>query len=152
MSSSTPSAAISGAACCQPALAERVARRPGSGLHGAIIGSNVSPMVAFFHDGESHAHMIHRHLSYTPGRVSADSASAASGIKGDTAITMRFINMLLECRPSTATLWLSERDVSMDAAPSGSPVHLAALKQADARVGKVADAVERLRDAGWRSG
>lgn len=127
----------------RPALAERVA-----GLHGAIIGSNVSPGAAFFHDGESHAHMIHRHLSYTPGRVPVDPAPAAPGIEGDTTITTRFIDMLLERRPSTATLWLSEPDVSMHAAPLGSPVHLAALKQADALVGKVAEAVERLRDAG----
>jgi hypothetical protein len=127
----------------RPALAERVA-----GLNGAIIGSNVSPGAAFFHDGESHAHMIHRHLSYTPGRVPVDPAPAAPGIAGDTAITLRFIDMMLERRPSTATLWLSEPDVSMHAAPLGSPVHLAALKQADALVGKVIEAVEQLRDAG----
>lgn len=127
----------------RPALAERVA-----GLQGAIIGSNVSPGAAFFHDGEGHAHMIHRHLSYTPGRMPVDPAPAAPGIEGDTAITMRFIDMLLERRPSAATLWLSEPDVSMHAAPLGSPVHLAALKQADTLVGKVAETVERLRDAG----
>jgi len=127
----------------RPALAERVA-----GLHGAILGSNVSPGAAFFHDGESHAHMIHRHLSYAPGRSPADPVQAGPGIEGDAAVTSRFVNMLLERRPSTATLWLSEPDVSMHAAPLGSPVHLAALRQADALVGKVAEAVERLRDAG----
>lgn len=132
----------------RPALAERVAGLHGSDLHGAIIGSNVSPGAAFFHDGESHAHMIHRHLSYTPGRVPVDAVPAAPGIDGDTAVTRRFIDMLLERRPSAATLWLSEPDVSMHAAPLGSPVHLDALRQADALVGQVAVAVERLRDAG----
>jgi arylsulfatase A-like enzyme len=127
----------------RPALAERVA-----GLNGAIIGSNVSPGAAFFHDGESHAHMIHRHLSYTPGRVPVPAVPAAPGIGGDTAVTLRFIDMLLERRPSAATLWLSEPDVSMHAAPLGSPLHLDALRQADALVGQVAEAVERLRDAG----
>ena len=127
----------------RPSLAERV-----TGLQGAIIGSNVSPGAAFFHDGESHAHMIHRHLSYAPGRLPAEPVSAAPGIDGDTAVTLRFIDMLLERRPATATLWLSEPDVSMHAAPLGSALHLSALKQADALVGRVVEAVGRLRDAG----
>jgi len=127
----------------RPALAERVA-----GLHGAIIGSNVSPGAAFFHDGESHAHLIHRELSYSPGRHPVAPVPAAPGIAGDTAVTGRFIDMLLERRPSTATLWLSEPDVSMHAAPLGSALHLAALAEADALVGRVAQAVDRLRDAG----
>lgn len=127
----------------RPSLAERV-----SGLHGAIIGSNVSPGAAFFHDGESHAHMIHRHLSYTPGRKPVDPVPAGPGIEGDTAVTSRFIDMLLDRRPSTATLWLSEPDVSMHAAPLGSAVHLKALRKADALVGRVDEAVGRLRDAG----
>jgi arylsulfatase A-like enzyme len=51
-------------------------------------------------------------------------------------------------RPATATLWLSEPDHSMHAAPLGSPIHLAALAHADAQVGRVAEAVDRLRDDG----
>ncbi len=127
----------------RPALAERVAT-----LQGAIIGSNVSPGAAFFHDGESHAHMIHRHLSYAPGRHAVSPVSAGPGIDGDTAVTDRFIDMLMTHRPSSATLWLSEPDVSMHAAPLGSAAHLQALRQADALVGRVVEAVERLRDAG----
>lgn len=127
----------------RPALAERVAA-----INGAIIGSNVSPGAAFFHDGESHAHLIHRELSYTPGRQPVAAVPAAPGIEGDTAVTERFIAMLLERRPSTATLWLSEPDVSMHAAPLGSALHLTALAQADALVGRVAEAVDRLRDGG----
>jgi arylsulfatase A-like enzyme len=127
----------------RPALAERVA-----GLHGAIIGANVSPGAAFFHDGGSHAHMIHRHMCYAPGRQPIAPVEAAPGIAGDTAVTDRFLGMLTERLPSVATLWLSEPDVSMHAAPLGGALHLDALAQADALVGRVAEVVERLRDAG----
>lgn len=128
----------------RPAVSERVA-----GLHGSIIASNASPGAAFFHDSYSHAHMYHRELCYAPGRIpTGETLTTAGGHEGDAIVTRRFIEVLLEKRPSSATLWLSEPDKSMHAAPLGSDVHLAALAGADALVGQVAEAVERLRDAG----
>lgn len=128
----------------RPAVAERVAA-----LHGSIIASNASPGAAFFHDSYSHAHMYHRELCYAPGRIpTGESLKTAAGHEGDAIVTRRFIEALLERRPSSATLWLSEPDKSMHAAPLGSDVHLAALAGADRLVGQVAEAVERLRDEG----
>ena len=128
----------------RPALAERVA-----GLHGAIIAANVSPGAAYFHDSYSHADMYHRELCYGPGRVpTGETISAASNIEGDAVVTERFLRALDAKRPSVATLWLSEPDVSMHAAPLGSDVHLQALRGADALVARVAEAVDRLRDQG----
>lgn len=127
----------------RPALAERVA-----GLGTALIASNVSPGAAFFHDSYSHAQMLHRHESYAPGRSLMPALPATPGHAGDRVVTEAFINALLERRPPVATLWLSEPDVSMHAAPLGSETHLAALAQADGLVAQVAEAVDRLRDAG----
>ncbi len=72
----------------------------------------------------------------------------AAGHEGDAIATRRFIEALLEKRPSSATLWLSDPDKSMHAAPLGSALHLEALAGADRLVGQVAEAVERLRDEG----
>ncbi|SMC70926.1 alkaline phosphatase family protein [Rhizobium sp. RU36D] len=128
----------------RPSVSERVA-----GLHGAIIASNASPGAAFFHDSYSHANMYHRELCYAPGRIpTGEVMKTAAGHEGDAIATRRFIEALLEKRPSSATLWLSEPDKSMHAAPLGSDVHLEALAGADRLVGQVAEAVERLRDEG----
>lgn len=127
----------------RPSLAERV-----SGLGAAVIASNVSPGAAFFHDSYSHAHMLHRHQSYGPGRTPATALPAKPGHDGDRVVTEAFIEALLERRPPVATLWLSEPDVSMHAAPLGSDLHLRALAQADELVARVVEAVGRLRDAG----
>ena len=128
----------------RPALAERVA-----GLQGAIMSANVSPGAAFFHDSYGHAHMYHRELCYGPGRVpTGEKIVSPSGGEGDAIMTRRFIEALMENRPSAATLWLSEPDVSMHAAPLGSDAHLKALAGADRMVADVAEAVDRLRDEG----
>lgn len=125
------------------ALAEHVA-----GHGGALLASNVSPGAAWFHDSYAHGHMLHRELSYAPGRVPLPPVEAPAGEVGDIVLTDRFLAALLESRPAVATLWLSEPDKSMHAAPLGSPLHLAALRHVDAQVARVAEAVERLRDAG----
>jgi arylsulfatase A-like enzyme len=126
------------------ALAERV-----SGLNGAVICSNVSPGAAYFHDSYSHAHMVHRELCYAPGRIpTGEQIVAPPGAEGDAALTERFLVALDEMRPSVATLWLSDPDKSMHAAPLGSDVHLEALAGADRMVGRVANMVDRLRDQG----
>ncbi|KAA0688096.1 hypothetical protein DTW90_32295 [Neorhizobium sp. P12A] len=128
----------------RPALAERVA-----GLNGAIISANVSPGAAFFHDSYGHGHMFHRELCYGPGRIpTGEQITSPSGAEGDAIMTERFLTALDGMRPSTATLWLSEPDKSMHAAPLGSDIHLDALRGADLLVGRVAQAVERLRDDG----
>lgn len=128
----------------RPALAERVA-----GLNGAVICSNVSPGAAYFHDSYGHAHMFHRELCYAPGRVpTGETIVAPPGAEGDAVMTERFLVALDEIRPSAATLWLSDPDKSMHAAPLGSDVHLEALAGADRMVGRVARMVDRLRDEG----
>ncbi len=134
---------IYGRMLSRPALAERV-----SDLGAAVIASNVSPGAAFFHDSYSHAHMFHRHESYAPGRQSRPALPATPGHDGDRVVTDAFIDALMTRRPPVATLWLSEPDVSMHAAPLGSDVHLQALAKADSLVARVAEAVERLRDEG----
>lgn len=128
----------------RPAVSEWVAE-----LNGAMIASNVSPGAAFFHDSYGHAQMYHRELCYSPGRIpTGEMLKSAPGHDGDAAVTRRFIKALTQMRPSAATLWLSEPDMSMHAAPLGSNVHLTALAGADRLVGEVAEAVERLRDEG----
>jgi type I phosphodiesterase/nucleotide pyrophosphatase len=128
----------------RPALAERVA-----GQHGALLASNVSPGAAYFHDSYGHAWLYHRELCYGPGRVpTGETIQAPPGPEGDAVLTERFLADLNERRPSVATLWLSEPDRSMHAAPLGSETHLAALAGADRLVGRVAEAVETLRRQG----
>ncbi|MBP0652019.1 hypothetical protein J8J40_33655, partial [Mycobacterium tuberculosis] len=74
-------------------------------------------------------------LCYGPGRVpTGETLVSATGVDGDRAVTDRFLEALMALRPAAATLWLSEPDHSMHAAPLGSPVHLAALAHADAPV------------------
>jgi arylsulfatase A-like enzyme len=128
----------------RPALAERVAM-----VGGAVLASNVSPGAAYFHDAGGHGHLFHRELCYGPGRVpTGEVVPASKDAAGDVVMTTRFIRALDEMRPAAATLWLCEPDTSMHAAPLGSARHFAALRHADEQVARVAEAVERLRDAG----
>ena len=128
----------------RPALAERVA-----GIGGAVLASNVSPGAAYFHDAAGHGHLFHRELCYGPGRIpTGEIVPATKDAAGDVVMTTRFLRALDEMRPAAATLWLCEPDTSMHAAPLGSDRHLSALRHADAQVARVAEAVERLRDAG----
>ena len=115
---------------------------------GALIVSNVSPGAAFFHDGGRHARMIHRHESYRPGGAPDTALAAGPGIEGDRAATEAFIADLLASRPSTATLWLSEPDVTQHAAPLGSDRHLSILAEVDALIGRVIEAADQLHDEG----
>lgn len=127
----------------RPAIAERVA-----GHGGAILVSNVSPGAAWFHDSRGHGHLWNRAGSFGPGRVPLAPIDSPPGLEGDRVSTARFIAELAERRPAVATLWLSEPDKTMHAVPLGSPGHLAVLREVDARVAEVAEAVERLRDQG----
>lgn len=129
----------------RPALAERVTGAGGTALH----VSNASPGTAYFHDAEGHGTLLHRTLCHEPGRVdTGERLAAPPGAEGDRVCAARFVDELLARRPTAATLWLSEPDKTMHAAPLGSPRHLAAMALVDELVGHVADAVDRLRDAG----
>lgn len=125
-------------------LAERVAP-----LNGALLCSNVSPGAAYFHDSYGHGTLLHRELSYGPGRLSlGETIDAPPGPIGDAVLVHRFLAALASTPPSIATLWLSEPDKTMHAFPLGSPEHLLALRTVDDHVGTVAEAVDRLRDNG----
>ena len=128
----------------RPALAERTAAQ-----HGAVLCSNVSPGAAYFHDAARHGELHHRELSYRPGGAPmGETVAAPPGSVGDAVMAKRFVNVLLERPPSVATLWLSDPDKTMHAFPLGSDEHLQAVREADAHVGAVAQAVDRLRDRG----
>ena len=125
-------------------LAERVAP-----LNGAVLCSNVSPGAAYFHDSYGHGTLLHRELSYAPGRQPLkQTIDAPPGSIGDALLADHFLAVLASNPPSIATLWLSEPDKTMHAFPLGSPEHLLALRAVDDHVGAVARAVERLRDTG----
>jgi Type I phosphodiesterase / nucleotide pyrophosphatase len=125
-------------------LAERV-----SSLNGAVLCSNVSPGAAYFHDSYGHGALLHRELSYAPGRQPLkETIDAPPGPIGDAVLANRFLAVLASDPPSIATLWLSEPDKTMHAFPLGSPEHLHALRTVDDHVGAVAQAVDRLRDRG----
>ncbi len=128
----------------RPALAERTA-----GQHGAVLCSNVSPGAAYFHDAARHGELHHRELSYRSGGAPlGETVAAPPGSVGDAVMAKQFVDVLLERPPSVATLWLSDPDKTMHAYPLGSGEHLQAVREADAHVGAVAQAVERLRDRG----
>jgi len=128
----------------RPALSERTAAQ-----HGAVLCSNVSPGAAFFHDAARQGELQHRELSYSRGGIPlAERIASPPGSVGDAVMAKRFVDVLLERPPSVATLWLSDPDKTMHAFPLGSGEHLLAVREADAHVGAVAQAVERLRDRG----
>lgn len=128
----------------RPALAARVAA-----VGGAIHVSNASPGTAYFHDAEGHGALFHRCLCHEAGRIdTGERLAAPAGRDGDRVAAARFVAELLARRPAAATLWLSEPDKTMHAVPLGDPRHRAAMTFVDGLVGDVADAVDRLRDAG----
>jgi Type I phosphodiesterase / nucleotide pyrophosphatase len=138
---------VTGRSLAVPTLAERL-----SAHGGMILFSNVSPGAAYAHDPDGHGHVYHRAGSFGPGRQRLEGAQALSialGSAGEQAMTSRFIDeVLMERRPPLAMLWLGEPDASQHVMPLGSPRHLAVLRQADANAGRVAEAVERVRDGG----
>jgi hypothetical protein len=128
----------------RPALAERTAA-----AHGAVLCSNVSPGAAYFHDAGRHGELYHRELSYRPGGVPiGERIAAPPGSVGDAVLAKKLVDVLLERPPSVATLWLSDPDKTMHLFPLGSGEHLKAVREADAHVGAVSEAIDRLRDRG----
>lgn len=138
---------VTGRSLAVPTLAERVA--PHGGM---ILFSNVSPGAAYAHDPDGFGHVYHRAGSYAPGRKRLDGAQALSigqDAAGESAMTARFIDeVLFQRRPPLAIMWMGEPDATQHVRPLGSPDHLAVLLQADANLGRVIEAVDRLRDAG----
>lgn len=138
---------MTGHSLAVPTLAERVKHHGG-----AIIFSNVSPGAAYAHDPDGHGHVYHRAGSFGPGRLPVaadDHLDVTLDVAGDRRMTERFIDEILpHRRPALGVLWLGEPDHIQHEVALGSSEHQAVLAQADAHVGLVADAVERLREGG----
>ncbi|MBN9496285.1 MAG: alkaline phosphatase family protein [Alphaproteobacteria bacterium] len=134
-----------GATLRVPTVAERIAD-----LRGQIVFSNVSPGAAIFHDPDGYGHVYHRAISYGPGESAvADPLKVSHDAAGDAAMTERFCREILrDRRPTVSVLWLCEPDHTMHASELGSPDHLAAIRAADACVGRVAETVDALRAEG----
>ena len=128
-------------------MAERL-----SGHGGMILFSNVSPGAAYAHDPDGYGYVYHRAASFGPGRKRIEGAGAlkiGQDAAGERAMTVRFVDeVLFERRPALALLWMGEPDASQHVMPLGSPQHLAVLRQADANLARVVEAVDRLRDKG----
>jgi predicted AlkP superfamily pyrophosphatase or phosphodiesterase len=138
---------VTGRSLAVPTMAERLA--PHGGM---ILFSNVSPGAAYAHDPDGHGHVYHRAGSFGPGRKRIEGAGAlkiAQDAAGERAMTLRFVDeVLFERRPALALLWMGEPDASQHVMPLGSPQHLGVLRQADANLARVVEAVDRLRDRG----
>ena len=130
-----------------PTMAERL-----KNLGGVIVGSNVSPGAAYFHDPDHHGHVLHRAGAFGPGGqiLSGEQWPVVShDATGDSALTDWFCQTVLgEMKPALAVLWLADPDLSMHADLLGSPTHLAGVAAADRCFARVRDAVDRLNAAG----
>lgn len=127
-----------------PTMAERAAR------HGGFVAySNVSPGAAYFLDPDEHGEVRHRAGSYGPGGLAVPALPVSAGIEGDSAMAELFCREVLREKPrAISVMWFGDPDLTMHHAPIGSPAHLAALRQIDELVGKVAATVDALRAKG----
>lgn len=124
-----------------PAMSQRVAQHGGFVLY-----SNVSPGAAYFLDPDEHGEVRHRAGSYGPGGSDVPPLPVKAGLDGDIAMADLFCREVLQEKPRTVSvMWFGDPDLTMHNAPIGSPAHLAALKQIDALVGKVAATIDELR-------
>ena len=130
-----------------PTLAERVVS-----VGGFIAFSNVSPGAAYFLDPENFGYVYHRAGSYGPGGRLIEGAAALNvshDLAGDAFMTERFCaEVLTDRKPSVATLWLANPDLTLHGAPLGSPAHHRALLHTDGCVHQVIQTVRRLRAQG----
>jgi arylsulfatase A-like enzyme len=138
---------LTGCSLAVPTLAQRVKDHGG-----AIIFSNVSPGAAYAHDPDGHGYVYHRAGSFGPGRQpvpDTEHLDVTLDVAGDRCMTDRFISEILEeRRAALAVLWLGEPDHMQHELALGSPEHRSVLAHADAHVGLVLTAVERLRASG----
>ena len=138
---------LTGCSLAMPTLAERV-KDHGS----AIIFSNVSPGAAYAHDPDGHGFVYHRAGSFAPGRQKVapeHHLDVTLDAEGDRRMTERFVGEILHQRqPVIAVLWLGEPDHIQHEVALGSSEHRSVLAKADANVGLVIEAVDRLRASG----
>ncbi|MBN8897587.1 MAG: alkaline phosphatase family protein, partial [Rhodospirillales bacterium] len=137
---------VTGRSLDVPTLAERLA-----GQGGSVIMGNVSPGATYTQDPDRFGFLHHRVGSFGPGGAAlADGLdSLRPDLAGDAAMVDRLITEVLFGRqPALAQLWTAEPDHAQHEMVLGSPAHLALLRQVDAHVGLVIDAVERLRATG----
>lgn len=138
---------VTGHSLAVPTLAARVAAHGG-----AMIFNNVSPGAAYAHDPDGHGHVYHRAGAFGPGRIplpEAQQLRITLDAAGDSAMTDRFVqDALVAARPALAVLWFGEPDHIQHETPLGSPQQRAGLHSADAHLGRVIAAVDRLRAAG----
>jgi arylsulfatase A-like enzyme len=129
-----------GRALLRPTLHERVAA-----LGAGVAMSNVSPGAAYVLDPEGAGFVYHRAGSFGPGREPLqDGLAIRVGAAGDREMTQRFVERIYSHRPPYAVLWLSEPDHTGHHAPLGSPEHRAAIREADANVERVLQAVREI--------
>lgn len=131
--------AATGLMLAVPTLAERVAAAGGYALY-----SNASPGATRAHDPQRRAFVRNRAVSWGGAGPLGTPATSC----GDDALVARFIDEAVDSAFAVAVAWLSEPDHTQHAAPLGSPEHRRVLREADARVARVAEAVARRRDAG----
>ncbi len=127
-----------------PTMAERVAK------HGGFVAySNVSPGAAYFLDPDEHGEVRHRAGSNGPGGLAVPTLPVKAGLEGDIAMAGLFCDEVLREKPrAISVMWFGDPDLTMHNAPIGSPTHMAALRQIDDLVGKVAATVDALRAKG----
>ncbi len=135
---------VTGCALAVPTLSERLAP-----LGGAVLFNNVSPGAAYAHDPDGFGAVHHRAGSFGPGRVSLPPLAVKLDAEGDRQMADRFIaEALRPSGPALSVLWCGEPDHVQHTVPFGSLRHMAVLAEADRTVGRLIEAVDRLRDAG----
>ena len=127
-----------------PAMSQRVAK------HGGFVAySNVSPGAAYFLDPDEHGEVRHRAGSYGPGGSEVPPLPVKPGLEGDIEMADLFCREVLRGQPrAISVMWFGDPDLTMHNAPIGSPQHMAALKEIDTQVGKVAATIDELRAKG----
>jgi arylsulfatase A-like enzyme len=138
---------VTGRSLAVPTLAERLASDGG-----AVVFSNVSPGAAYAHDPDGHGHVYHRAGSFGPGRLPVREPAQLRiqpGLAGDRIMTQRFIrDVIFESGSALGVLWLGDPDATQHQFPLGSPEHINALRESDARVPEVIEAVDAQRAGG----
>lgn len=135
--------AATGAMLGMPTVAQRVAAAGGHRLF-----SNVSPGAARAHDPLGHGHIVNRAFGSAPGRIALPPAGTGADSAGDDALVRRFIDEAVNAGAAVSICWCAEPDHIQHHQPLGSAGHHRVLREADARVARVRDAVDRQRDAG----